>query len=176
MKKLYAPWRYEYVSDTARKKDNSNLTKDECLFCRQLADNNDAKYYILKRFNTCFAMMNLYPYNAGHLMILPNDHQPTLETLTKETRSEIMEVVTLSKQIIEKVLNAKGFNIGINLGIAGGGGLPSHLHVHVLPRWGGDTNFLETLGDIKLISADFDEVYQDLKKEFEEIEIYPKIN
>jgi len=134
MKRMYTPWRHDYVSKTTRAGDKEKL-KNDCVFCHSLSDNNDEENLVLKRFKHCFVILNYYPYNAGHLMILPNEHKPELSDLDQATRTEIMEVTNICVEILKKVLKPGGFNIGINLGLAGGGGLPSHLHVHILPRW-----------------------------------------
>ena len=168
MKKLYAPWRHDYINSVARKKDKDD-SQEACVFCRQLAENDDEKYYIVKRFSDCAVMMNYYPYNAGHVMVLPYDHKPNLLDLSSNQRTQIMEVINLCTIVIGQVLSPEGFNIGINLGIAGGGGLPAHLHVHVLPRWRGDTNFLETIGAVKIVSSDLDKTYQTLRTAFSRV-------
>lgn len=168
MKKMYMPWRHDYVSKTTMAGDREKL-KNECIFCHQFAQNEDEKYLILKRFKNCGVMLNYYPYNAGHIMILPYEHKPELCDLSKDIRSELMELINISIEILKKVLKPHGFNVGINLGIGSGGGLPSHLHVHVLPRWEGDTNFFATIGETKIICSDFYKVYAELKKEFDKI-------
>jgi len=165
-KKIYAPWRHDYVTKTGKKE--KSISKDSCVFCQQFAQQDDEKYFILKRFNHSAVMMNLYPYNAGHVMVLPLDHQASLNNLTPETRAEMMEVTNLSLNVIGSSMNAEGFNVGINLGIAGGGGIPGHLHIHILPRWLGDTNFLETIGETKLISSDLVQTYKNLKQKFDQ--------
>ncbi|MFH1253967.1 MAG: HIT domain-containing protein [bacterium] len=165
---LYAPWRDGYINRNREEKDKNKI-KNDCVFCHQLTLNQDEKYLILKRFNNCFVMMNMYPYNVGHLMVLPNDHKGDIRDISKKTRNEIFEVTTVATTALENAVNAKGFNIGINMGIAGGGGIPSHLHVHILPRWIGDTNFCETIGNVKILSADIKKVYKKLKAEFDKI-------
>ena len=167
MKRLYAPWRHDYVTESTHKEKTSDA--QECVFCKQLSAQDDDKYYVLKRFKHCFVMMNFYPYNVGHLMILPYEHKGMLSDLTPVVRADMMEALNASQLVIGDIMNCEGFNIGINLGIAGGGGIPSHVHIHILPRWRGDTNFLETIGQIKLISADFVKTFQDLKAGFEKI-------
>lgn len=164
MKKMYAPWRHEYVTGT-RKKDAHNTT--ECVFCHQFAAHNDEKYYILKRYSHAAVVMNYYPYNVGHLMVIPYQHASALHELEQETRNQLMELITLSTQVLTKVVKTESFNVGINLGKSGGGGIPEHVHAHILPRWSGDTNFLETLAGVKLISTDFFKIYSDLKNAFE---------
>lgn len=172
MKRIYAPWRNAYVTKAAgRTKAEKLVTAADCVFCKQLAANEDEKYFILKRYKHCFVMMNFYPYNAGHLLILPYEHKANLHELSLEARGEIMEVINTALCVSEKALYNEGFNIGINLGSAGGGGIPSHLHVHTVPRWRGDTAFLEVLGETKLISNNLGEIYQDLKKAFDALPI-----
>lgn len=167
MKKLYAPWRHDYVTRAKEKsKPKDQINEDDCVFCQKFRENDDEKYLILKRFERCAVVMNYYPYNAGHLMVLPLAHKPSLETLDKATRSDMMEAVTHCMTAINSVVKCEGFNIGINIGIAGGGGIPSHLHIHILPRWLGDTNFLTTLTETNLICSDFLKLYTPLHEAF----------
>ncbi len=162
MKKIYSPWRSSYISDTVRKKEDSG-----CVFCKMFKENNDEKNFILKRSKNCSIIMNCYPYNAGHLMILPYQHKNELCDLPQETRSEIMEETNLSIEILKKTLEPEAFNLGINFGKASGGGIPSHLHLHVVPRWNGDTNFMTVIAEAKPISFDLNEIYKKLKTAFE---------
>jgi len=166
MKKLYAPWRHDYVTKPGKK--DKSLNKDTCVFCQQFAEHNDEQYFIIRRFKHSAVIMNYYPYNVGHVMILPFEHRGNLTDLTPEVRAEMMEVTNLAIKVVGSVLNTEGFNIGINQGVAGGGGIPGHLHIHVLPRWLGDTNFLETIGQTKLISSDFTQTYKNLKSQFDQ--------
>lgn len=170
MNRLYCPWRGEYTTATAHTK-NENATQDECVFCMQFAQKKDENFFILKRFQYHAVMLNLYPYNAGHLLILPFNHVANLHELSKESRSEMTELIMHSTQILKHTLDAHGFNVGLNLGKAGGAGIPSHLHYHVLPRYIGDTNFLPVLAQTKQISFDLHEFYKKLKPEFEQIKI-----
>lgn len=167
MNLLYAPWRHDYVNGNIKK--NSEPLKNNCVFCHQFAQSDDKKYYIIKRFERTVVMLNYYPYNAGHIMVLPFEHKANLPDLDAQTRAELMEVTSASLPVIEKALDAQGFNIGINLGEAGGGGIPSHLHIHILPRWKGDTNFLESIGSARLISSDLDKTYELLHQGFSSI-------
>ncbi len=169
MKLLYAPWRHDYVNGKTEKPQGP--LKNNCIFCHQFSQQDDEKYYIIKRFPRTAVMLNYYPYNAGHIMVLPFEHEGDLTKLSTETRTELMEVTSLSLPIIEKALDAQGFNVGINLGAAGGGGIPEHLHIHILPRWKGDTNFLEAIAGTRLISSDMHKVYQLLREGFEPISI-----
>lgn len=163
MKKLYAPWRHDYVTKGDSKKKNM---KNDCVFCDKFSAevDNDKENLVLKRFSNSALVMNKYPYNGGHLMVLPLDHQPTLPSLTTTVRAEIMEIVTYGTQLLEAVTRCQGINVGINIGKASGGGIPSHLHVHLIPRWHGDTNFLATVADTTLICSEFYTVYDELKE------------
>ncbi len=165
MKRIYAPWRSPYAESTHRTKDEKASAK-ECVFCKQLQEKNDDQHFIIKRFKHNAIILNRYPYNAGHILIIPLAHKATLDTISKATRTELMELLSMSSHLIQKVLDAHGINIGLNIGKAAGAGIPSHLHFHVLPRWSGDTNFLPTLTDTKLISFDLQQVYELLKKAF----------
>ena len=166
MKKLYAPWRHTYVTDDLHN-NKPTESQDECAFCNQLAQNDDEKYFILKRFSYVFLVINYYPYNAGHLMILPNKHKAELSDLSLKEQIEVLTTLNISIDVLKKVMNPDGFNIGLNLGTGSCGGIPSHLHVHVLPRWEGDTNFLPTLFDTKVVCSDLKKVYKELKPHFE---------
>ena len=168
MKKIYAPWRAKYITGTVQKPSGDRTrTEKECVFCQQLKENNDENYFILKRHDHAYVMMNRYPYNGGHLMVLPIAHKGELDECTAQERAEIMELVNSSIVILKKELSPQGFNIGMNSGTAGGGGLPSHLHIHVLPRWESDTNFMPLLCETKPISVDLKETYNQLKRAFE---------
>jgi len=167
---LYCPWRSSYTIDVTHSKKETT-PPDECVFCIQFKENKDEQYFILRRFEYHAVMFNRYPYNAGHLLILPFNHVANLHELSKESRSELTELIMHSTQILKSELNAHGFNVGLNLGIAGGAGIPSHLHYHVVPRYIGDTNFLPILGQTKQISFDLVEFYKKLKAEFESIKL-----
>ncbi|MFC1842637.1 HIT domain-containing protein [Candidatus Dependentiae bacterium] len=168
MKKLFAPWRSEYSNDvTAGKQEEAQ--PQSCAFCKQLAQNKDQSNFILKRFKHSFVMLNKYPYNAGHLLVLPIKHVSALSELSKEERTELMELTNLSIDILYKSLKNDGLNAGFNLGKAAGAGIPSHLHMHVLPRWQGDTNFMPTIAETKVISFDLAQLYKQLKPEFDKI-------
>lgn len=153
MNHLYAPWRSAY----------NNKKDGVCVFCKKSSDTCDAESFIIKRLTHCYVMLNLFPYNAGHLLIIPYAHQASLDELTPEARQEIMEVSSRSTTILREVLHAEGINIGLNIGgKAAGGSIPEHLHMHILPRWLGDTNFLVTLAETKQISVDMHGIYKKL--------------
>ncbi len=165
MDRIYAPWRSAYTSKTARGK-KPNATKDECIFCNIISEKKDPKNFILKRFKHNLVMLNRFPYNTGHLLVMPLSHTADLAKLSKAARAELMEILSQSSALLKKSLQAEGINIGLNQGKAAGAGIPSHLHFHVLPRWLGDTNFLPTLADTKQISFDLGKIYKQLKKAY----------
>jgi len=169
MKKLYAPWRTHYARGIASKPKNDTGAASDCVFCVQFQKSDDHENGILRRFTHAVVMLNKYPYNAGHLMVLPLQHASTLPQLTATTRQEIIELASHAQQIVITALGAHGVNIGINSGKAAGAGIPAHLHVHVLPRFEGDTNFMPVLCDTKPISVDLSVIYAQLKPAFDAI-------
>lgn len=159
IKKIYAPWRSKYLSKNSQ-------TTVSCIFCSHYKDTDDKKNYILHRLPNCMIMLNLYPYNAGHILIVPNMHVSNLNQLTKDIRSEIMEATNIGSIILKEKLKCDGINIGLNMGEYSGGSIPEHLHMHVVPRWASDTNFLVTTASTKAISFDLNEIYKLLTPEF----------
>ena len=166
MKKLFCPWRNEYTTDTGNSKQE-NTTPDQCVFCQQFEHNTDNANFILKRTKNHIVILNRYPYNAGHLLVLPITHTARLHTMTPKARAEFIELCSASAKIVEETLDAQGINIGMNLGKAAGAGIPSHLHMHILPRWLGDTNFLPVFGATKQVSFDLTEIFNKLKPAFD---------
>lgn len=171
MEYLYVPWRSKYVTARKSKIKKANLDKKDCVFCNQFKEKNDSKNFILARYKYNVVMLNLHPYNAGHLMVLPLRHVKNLSELKDVERNELINLVSKSSEILEKKMNAEGINIGMNLGKAGGAGIPSHIHMHILPRWEGDTNFLPIIAGTKMISLDMNKLFQDLKAVFEKIKL-----
>lgn len=169
MKHLYAPWREEYSKSIDCKQEGAE--QESCVFCAAFKESQDENNFILARFPTMIVILNRYPYNAGHIMILPHAHVASLNALSKESRQELMELTNASTEIVKTEFNCDGVNIGINLGKAAGAGIPSHLHMHILPRFFGDTNFLPTLAEIKQISFDLNTIYKRLKPHFQGLQI-----
>ncbi len=158
MDRLWAPWRIEYV----------RMEKmDGCIFCRFPKENGDEKNLILHRGNHAFIIMNNYPYNPGHVMVAPYRHVGNVEDLRAEEVLEIYELVSLAVKAIKRTMNPQGFNIGINVGKVAGAGIEGHVHVHIVPRWNGDTNFMPVLSDTKVIVQGIRENYRELKREIE---------
>ena len=159
--KLWAPWRMEHI-----KRDLSN-DKNKCVLCVDVNNLDDRKNLILHRGKFSFIIMNLYPYNNGHLMVCPYKHIASLSKLNEETLSEIMKLISKSSEILRKTLNAEGFNIGANIGSVGGAGIDDHLHFHLVPRWKGDTNFMPVVGNTKVIMSGLHDTYDELFSHFQ---------
>lgn len=162
MKKLYAPWRSKYVTSVLQKIKG----EPECVFCTHYADTNDADNFILKRGEHAGIVMNIYPYSSGHIMVIPYQHTGELTELSAQARAECMELVNLSCNVLKKVIGPEGFNVGVNLGKAAGAGIPRHLHIHIVPRWMGDINFMPVIGEVKIISTDINQLYGQLLEAF----------
>lgn len=153
MDKLWAPWRDEYISTVETK-------KKECVFCKIRKQKKDKKNLILFRSSYCFAVLNLYPYNNGHILILPNRHVGDLDKLTQPEMTDFINLLKYAKSILTEVLKPAGYNIGMNLGRIAGAGVPGHVHFHLVPRWKGDVNFMPVVGSTKVISQSLKELYQ----------------
>lgn len=157
MRQLWAPWRIAYINSHSKH-------KERCFLCRALNEKKDRKNFILKRSKTCFVIMNLYPYNAGHLLIASNSHNGNLEGLKPNEILDLLETTIKMKEVLTKILKPEGFNIGFNIGSVAGAGLPGHLHLHLVPRWKGDTNFMPVLSETKVISQALSKLYTMLHK------------
>ena len=154
MKKiLWAPWRMEYILSEKPK---------ECIFCLGKDEREDKKRLVLHRSSRSFVIMNRYPYNNGHIMIAPLKHLPDIEDIDKETAQDMFQLLQKSIEIIRSCMNPDGFNIGINIGKVGGAGIEEHLHIHVVPRWNGDTNFMPVIGDIRVMPEYLEDSYNKL--------------
>ncbi|MGA9530360.1 MAG: HIT domain-containing protein [Candidatus Babeliales bacterium] len=163
---LYCPWRSRYCA-SQQCDPNDHEAKKICVFCSMYQDHeNEDQQFILKRYNHTIVHLNLYPYNAGHLLVVPLMHVGQLHHLSHEALNELMDVISLSSKIVQETLRADGVNIGCNIGNHSGGSITSHLHAHVLPRWEQDTNFLPTLSHTKHLSFDLHDIYQKLKSAF----------
>jgi ATP adenylyltransferase len=156
---LWSPWRMEYIL---------GKKQEECVFCSAFAADpmQDDDHLIVHRGVHCCVIMNLFPYNNGHLMIVPYAHQPSFDSLPTEALTEVMTLVNKSTSALRAAMNAEGFNIGVNLGKIAGAGISDHVHVHVVPRWTGDTNFLSTVGQVRCIPESLSNSYKKLKAEW----------
>ncbi len=154
---MWAPWRIEYILSSKKR---------GCFLCKAVQEEMDQKNLILKRGKKVFAIINRYPYNNGHIMIAPYRHVATLEKMDKEEQSEMMQMSAFACEKIRKAMKAQGFNIGINIGEAAGAGLKEHIHLHIVPRWAGDTNFMPVTADIKVIPQDLNSLWLQLASIF----------
>jgi ATP adenylyltransferase len=150
---LWAPWRFDYIKSA----DQTNRTG--CIFVDLPAQNNDRENLILHRGETAFVILNRYPYTSGHLMVAPYKHTALLTELTDLELLEINQLVRDATTWIQSVFNPDGFNIGVNIGSAGGAGIPSHLHWHIVPRWNGDTNFMTSTANTRVIPQSLETTY-----------------
>jgi ATP adenylyltransferase len=158
VERLWSPWRLEYITNTS-----PSQPQNACIFCEaQKNPAHDAQSLIVYRGLHNFVILNKYPYTSGHLMIAPNSHLGHLSAAPKEVTDEMMDLLKRSQKALIDVYNPEGFNIGMNLGKVAGAGVADHLHVHILPRWGGDTNFMSTVGETRVLPEDLSVTYQKL--------------
>ncbi len=165
MEKLWSPWRSKYIESF---KTSSEKTEDS-LFTHILNENDDDKHFLLHRGKKVFVIMNLYPYNSGHLLIVPYVQSTSLSDLDEETKLESMNLLDLSCKALDDVMKPQGFNIGVNIGKCSGAGVDDHLHFHIVPRWNGDTNFMPVLNDVKIVSEAMEDTYKKLKASFSKL-------
>jgi ATP adenylyltransferase len=160
MDHLWSPWRARHIErmTSGEAEEDDSLTLFE-----RLADGADDESLIVYRGTTVFVVMNLYPYNNGHVMIAPLRKVADLDSMTVDERAELMDVTSRCVSWLRSVFNPDGFNVGMNLGAAGGAGVPDHLHMHVVPRWSGDTNFMPVIGQTKVIPEDIRETYRKIR-------------
>jgi len=157
MDRLWSPWRYRYVSKKGL---------EECIFCTKIALNDDKANYILHRAEKNFVLLNMYPYTSGHLMIAPYKHVPTLEESEPSALEEMIRLAQRAELALRKVYEPQGFNMGLNIGESAGAGIAGHIHMHVLPRWRGDANFMTTIGETRVIPEDLETTYAKLVEAF----------
>jgi ATP adenylyltransferase len=158
--RIWAPWRLAYVKDAA--KDN----EDECIFCAKPAEDADEENLIVHRGERCFVILNLFPYTNGHLMVAPYEHTGKLQELDPDTVAEMMGLAQRSMAQLEQVYDPHGYNVGFNQGRIAGAGVEGHIHLHVVPRWGGDTNFMPVIADTRVMPQSLEDSYKALKGAF----------
>lgn len=154
MERIWAPWRSVYVGGSHG---------EGCVFCEKLQADEDEANLVLLRGDKTIVLMNLYPYNNGHLLIMPKRHVADIEDLTGE---EMTELFVMTQKMVKalRAFNPEGFNVGANIGKVAGAGVPGHFHIHVVPRWGGDTNFMAVIGDARVISESLEVTFKKLKE------------
>ncbi len=168
MEVLWAAWRSKYIQGFKSEKTDPN--NNPCFICEACNSVGiDKEMLIVKRNNHCFVMLNKFPYNGGHVLVAPNRHVADLEELSDEELLEMMQTVKETTRALNKMSNPHGYNIGINLGRVSGAGLPGHLHIHIVPRWHGDTSFMSVLSDTKVVSQSLEETQELLSKAFQSL-------
>jgi ATP adenylyltransferase len=157
MDHLWTPWRYQYVQ---------SAPAPECVFCQKPAQNDDEQNYIVHRGASAFVLLNLFPYNTGHLMVAPYAHVATLEEAEEATLAEMMRLTRRAETHLRAIYRPRGFNVGLNIGECAGAGVAGHLHVHVVPRWPGDTSFMTTVGETRIVPEELPTTYRKLSRAF----------
>jgi ATP adenylyltransferase len=160
MERLWAPWRLQYV---AKEKSPG------CIFCEKPKADNDRADYIVHRGGTAFVILNAFPYNNGHIMVAPYEHIANLEELPADTIHEMMDLAQFATRVLKGSFNPDGINLGFNLGAAAGAGIADHLHMHLVPRWVGDTNFMPVIGDVRVIPESLAQTYDKLSEAFKRL-------
>ena len=160
MKRIFAPWRYKYVT---------NPDSGGCIFCKATSSGDDRKSGVLFRGKCAFVIMNIYPYNNGHIMVAPYKHTGDFEELNEDEMFEMSKILQRWQKVIKKAMNPDGFNIGMNLGRIAGAGFENHLHYHLVPRWSGDTNFMPVIAETKIVPMSVEEGYDLLLKVYREV-------
>lgn len=156
MERLWAPWRMEYIGQAREGEDQG------CLFCEKPKEGDDEQALIVARSELSFAMLNRYPYNSGHLMVAPFRHVGELEEVEDDESLDMQRLMQRCVKALKEAMQPDGFNIGMNLGVIAGAGIPDHLHWHVVPRWTGDTNFMPVVGETKVLPEILDGAYSKL--------------
>lgn len=162
MERLWSPWRHEYIATA-----ESKMAAGRCFFCEALNNPlDDETNFVLHRAAHNFVILNRYPYISGHLMIAPNEHLAELDAAAKEVTDEMMDLAKRCQSALREVYKPNGFNLGMNLGQAAGAGVAEHFHMHLMPRWSGDTNFMSTVGDTRVLPEDLATTFGKLKPKF----------
>ncbi len=151
--RLYTPWRMKYIV--------SNKQKHGCVFCNalDLGVTHDRENFVVYRAEETFTIMNIYPYNVGHLMVLPRQHIAAATELSRNAQVEMMLLTTYFTEVLTELMHPEGFNVGMNIGKAAGAGIDSHLHMHIVPRWNGDSNFMPVLGQTRVLPEELERTY-----------------
>ncbi len=160
MKRLWTPWRMKYLEGEQPK---------GCVFCQKIKSDKDRENHILYRGKHACIVLNLYPYNTGHMMVIPYAHVSEPRDMDKESQLEMLFLVNKALEALQRAMQPEGFNIGVNLGAAAGAGIGEHLHVHIVPRWGGDTNFMTICAETRVVPEMLEDTYDKLKPLFDDI-------
>ncbi|MCE9644982.1 MAG: HIT domain-containing protein [Chloroflexi bacterium] len=159
MKQLWSPWRMTYIENHEK--------EDGCVFCNAQAKADGPDNLIAFRGRNAYVILNRFPYTSGHLMSIPFEHKPNLEELNAETRAEMMELASRCTTVLREIYKAESFNVGINIGEAAGAGVKGHVHIHIVPRWAGDTNFMSSVGETRVLPEALEDTYKRVREAFE---------
>ncbi|MEP7136387.1 MAG: HIT domain-containing protein [Chloroflexota bacterium] len=159
MNHLWSPWRMEYIEN--------NIKEEGCVFCNALAKTDGVENLIVLRGEHSFVILNRFPYTSGHLMVIPFEHKPNLEELDAVTRAEMMELTSRCTTVLKNIYRPQGFNVGVNIGEAAGAGVAGHVHIHIVPRWKGDTNFMSSVGETRVLPESLEDTYKRVKAVFD---------
>ena len=152
MKRIWSPWRMKYIQ-------NDKSTED-CPFCAALENHEPADHFMLHKGEKAFVILNRYPYTTGHLLILPVEHKDNMADLDSGTRGEIMDLINHALKVLDQIYHPEGYNVGLNMGEAAGAGIPKHLHWHIVPRWVGDTNYMTSVGEVRVLPETLEDTYK----------------
>lgn len=156
MKRIWSPWRSKFVQ--------SKIKPSGCIFCQAVTQQDGVGNLIIARGDLAFVILNRFPYTTGHVMIVPFAHKSSYELLDRATRSEMMELISQATTVLRRVYQPEGFNVGANLELPAGAGIADHVHFHIVPRWIGDTNFMSTVGEVRVLPEDLAESYRRLRE------------
>jgi ATP adenylyltransferase len=157
MKRIWAPWRIQYIRAP---------NPAGCIFCDKIKEDRDVENFILYRGKSNFIILNAFPYNPGHLMVVPYHHLGRLEDMEEEERNDHYQIVSRAVGALREACRTENFNIGMNLGRVAGAGIADHIHTHIVPRWNGDNNFMPVIGETRVISESMQDIYSRLKEKF----------
>lgn len=160
MKRLWAPWRIDYVE--------GEKTDEGCPFCNAVQDADDRAHLVVNRGGKSFVMLNKHPYIGGHLLVAPSRHIASMEQVDDDEKIDLFNMTSLSIDALKRAMKPDGFNVGLNIGKAAGAGVPGHLHIHIVPRWVGDTNLVPVLGEVRIINEHLDRSWEKLRKHWKE--------
>ncbi|MDD2922868.1 MAG: HIT domain-containing protein [Anaerolineales bacterium] len=158
MKHLWSPWRMKYIE--------KHTKINGCVFCNEQAKTDSAENLIAFRGESAYVILNRYPYSSGHLMVVPFAHISNIEELDSKTRGEMMELASQCMTALRNIYNPHGFNMGANIGEAAGAGVPGHVHIHIVPRWNGDTNFMSALGETRVLPESLEDTFKRVRDTF----------
>jgi ATP adenylyltransferase len=157
MKRIFAPWRMKYIESHGK----------GCVFCNVQKETDGTGNLVIARGERAFVIVNRFPYTSGHIMVVANTHQPSLEDLDEATRAEMMELVTQCIRVLRKVYRPQGFNVGANIGEVAGAGVAGHVHLHIVPRWGGDANFMSTVAETRVLPESLEETWRRVRENWD---------